>query len=541
MIIGQQEGRMIIFFVPLFLFFFQTFAFAECLDQDKVPGQFVVRLKKVEHGEFLPQAANDDLKFKLFLNANKINSQNIFNVNEASFTTFNELQNTPPTTYAINASNDQLEKIKLLPYVDTVEQDCYYKIQGEEVKILQTTNDPKLGELWGMKKIKADLAWDINKGLASVITAVSDTGVDYNHEDLKKNMWINTKEIPNNGVDDDNDGCIDGIYGCDFADNDGNPMPDNKDLVHGTHVAGTVAAVGDNGIGVTGVVQVSKIMALKGFNTFAQGDGTALLQTIYYAVNNGARVINCSWGRKGTVNQADRDAFAYAHSRGVVVVVAAGNNNQDAFDFIPANLPNVITVAATDSVDQIATFSNWGTTIELAAPGGKGYDMAGQTEDGILSTLPNNTYGKFIGTSMAAPHVAGLATLILSINPNLTPADVLKIMQDSGDSIDVTTFSSNRKFKYKRINALNAAQATVATLNSSGSGGGVCLPGQICKTNNGFNVSTDIKNAFTQGGGCGSIKNTEQKKGPNTIALSLLLLPLLLAFSFRLYLIDQKQ
>ncbi|MBK9293704.1 MAG: S8 family serine peptidase [Oligoflexia bacterium] len=526
-------------FVSGVLFLIIGFSFpahAECLDADKIPNTFVVRLKKPASGEFVPQALADNQKFKSFLASNKITSRTVFETSPSfAFLTFSSLKSTPPSTHVLNVTKAGADIISKFDYVDTVEQDCYFKIQS-------TTSDPLLNELWGIKKIHAENAWDINKGLNSTIVAVSDTGVDYNHEDLKANMWVNTKEIPNNNIDDDNNGCVDDIYGCDFADLDGDPTPgSNSNLTHGTHVAGTVAAVGDNSKGITGVVQQAKIMALKGFNSFGQGDGSALLQTIYYAVNNGAKVINCSWGRKGSPSSADIDAFKYAYSRGVVVVVAAGNSNADASGYTPANIENVITVAATDSSDQIATFSNWGTTIELAAPGGKGYDSSGNTIDGILSTLPNNKYGKYIGTSMAAPHVAGLATLILSINPTLSPDEVLKIMKDSGDTINVTTSGSGRQFTYKRINAFKAANQAFATVPTSNNGG-ICLPGQVCKTNSGTILTDDLKNAFSQGAGCGNITRFEQKKGPNKLSLSLILfLPLLLVFYIKLFLINQKQ
>lgn len=522
----------------IFIFLISSFVFADCSVEDSVPNKFIVRLKKplspmTVQSMMVTLAARkfDSSAFKDFLAQNKMAYSDVFEVPARNDFSITEVQNLPPSTYTVEVnSSADVERLAQHPMVDTVERDCLYKIQGAVDPQAWSINDPAMNQMWDLQKIQIEDAWTISRGSTAIISAVSDTGVDYNHPDLKANMWINTKETAGNGVDDDQNGCIDDIYGCDFADNTGNPMPNGSGLSHGTHVAGTVAAVGNNGVGLSGIVQVGRIMAVKGFSSTGVGDGDALLKGIYYAVNNGARVINCSWGRHGTSTQADRDAFKYAYDHGVVAVVAAGNDNMDAANFSPADLPTVVTVGASDSQDQIATFSNWGPSVEVLAPGGKGYDANHNTVDGIYSTLPNSSYGKYIGTSMAAPHVTGLVTLILSINPNLMPPQVLKILQDGGDQVHVTTYQSGKQFDYKRINAYGSAKLALASTGNS------CIPGMAnCSLSGKPNPSTaDILAGFSQSSGCGTISSDGGSSGSGIPgALALMLLPLVLVWRLR--------
>ncbi len=282
-------------------------------------------------------------------------------------------------------------------------------------------NDTDYSQLYGLNNtgqtagtpdadIDAPEAWDITTGNAGTIVAVIDEGVDISHPDLNDNLWVNTDEIPGNNRDDDNNGYVDDVNGYDFANNnasvyDPDPVTGRGDE-HGTHVAGTIAAEGNNGGGVTGVNWDARIMSLK-FLGNNGGYTSDAVEAINYAVKNGAKISNNSWGGGG-YSQSLRDAIARADAQGHLFVAAAGNagSNNDSTPQYPAsyNLPNIVSVAATDKNDGLASFSNYGaTTVDLGAPG-----------VGIRSTLPGNKYGSYSGTSMAAPHVAGVAALLKS-------------------------------------------------------------------------------------------------------------------------------
>ncbi|MBF0532814.1 MAG: S8 family serine peptidase [Candidatus Omnitrophica bacterium] len=312
-----------------------------------------------------------------------------------------------------------------------------------QMKVNMLPNDPSYGQLWAMPKIKADMAWDTTQG-EGVIVAVVDTGIDFNHPDLAANIWTNSNETLN-GVDDDNNGFVDDIRGWNFSDNpnNNNPMDDNE---HGTHVAGTIAALGNNGIGVIGVAPKAKVMAVKGLNKDGWGTISGLAQGIIYAAQNGADVINNSWGCVAHCpdNPIAEDAVRIAYNLGATIVFAAMNSNQDVQYYSPNNMKEVVTVAAVDNQDQKAWFSNYGAKIDVSAPGVD-----------ILSTTPNNTYSSFSGTSMAAPHVSGLAALILANHPGFTNEQIRQALRLSADDI-AAAGGWDMISGYGRINALSA-------------------------------------------------------------------------------------
>ena len=323
--------------------------------------------------------------------------------------------------------DEAIELFKNDPNVEYVEPNYI-------VELNVIPDDVLYNYLWGMDRINAPAAWDSETGYWPIVVGVIDTGVDYTHPDLVNNMWINPGEIAGNGVDDDGNGYIDDVYGYDFANDDGDPY---DDFAHGTHVAGTIGAVGNNAQGVVGINWTTQIMALKFIGSNGFGTTLGAIQAIDYAVSMGVKLTNNSWGCLGCYSQAMEDSIQAANDAGMLFVAAAGNyrrggHNVDITPFYPANfdVPNVVSVAASSIFGGKAYFSNYGQqTVDLAAPG-----------LGILSTIPDwlceiweskgypcmfPGYGWFSGTSMAAPHVTGALALLLASEPELS-ADELK-------------------------------------------------------------------------------------------------------------------
>jgi subtilisin family serine protease len=394
-----------------------------------------------------------------------------------------ELRAQPEVEYA---------ELNAIMHTQMVPNDAYYSTTGAWG---QTFRD-----VWGLQAINAEAAWDTTQGDA-VVVAVVDTGLDYNHEDIAGNVWQNEGETgldgtgndkKSNGVDDDNDGLIDNWRGWDFVTLDGTPG-DNDPMDnhgHGTHVSGTIAATGNNGLGIIGVAPNAKIMALKGLDTYGNGSTEDLCNAIIYAADKGASVINASWGGSGDTPQTLIDAIAYAHNvKGAVVVAAAGNSNWDVGTqnkgFYPACIRDVIAVAAINHNDGKASFSNYGAKIDVAAPGGGDTDPTGlliQPDRSILSLLSTaanssmtgsgqlvvgTKYLRQAGTSMASPHVAGVAALIRALHPEFSPEQVRQALRSGAN--DIGAPGIDNQFGYGRLNAsgsLSIATPLVAELTS---------------------------------------------------------------------------
>lgn len=339
-----------------------------------------------------------------------------------------ELQNSSYVAYAEPNYIISLS-IPALPEAPGPEQAGIESVSG-------APNDPRFSEQWALQNtgqtggasgsdINAITAWGMSTGSDSIVVAVIDTGVDYTHPDLAQNIWTNPGEIAGNGIDDDGNGYIDDVHGYDFINNDNDPMDDNG---HGTHCAGVIGAVGNNGVGISGVNQKVKIMPLKFLKKDGNGDTAASLNAIAYARKMGANVISCSWG--GTArSQALADAIAATNK---LIVCAAGNSgtNNDVIPHYPSGFDSsqIVAVAASDASDGIPSYSNYGQiSVDVAAPG-----------DWILSTYPTALgyqYIKMKGTSMATPHVSGLAALLLSKNPALSPDQLKQLIISNVDQV----------------------------------------------------------------------------------------------------------
>jgi len=389
--------------------------------------------------------------------------------------------------------------------------------------IQNTPNDTFFSNQWDMRKIQAPEAWSYATGSSNIVVAVIDTGIDYDHPDLYQNIWINQAEIPPsrraNLTDVDGDGIIsfkdlnnpinqgpgkitdmngdgridaadilapmilnaqgkdtglggwadgstedgdtahpDDLIGWNFIANDNTPMDDNG---HGTHVSGTIGAMGDNGRGIAGINWNVSLMPIKFMNSAGQGDLGAFLDGLSYAVDHGARLANNSWvgfGQSAYLRQMVSDAISQAGSHGLIFVAAAGNggHSNDINPVYPASfaLNNVVSVAATNYGDSLASFSDWGaTTVDLAAPG-----MS------IYSTLPGGRYGYMSGTSMATPHVTGALALVWSVHPSWTYQQVIDQVLNTVDRLPGL---AHKTVSGGRLNLARALGLTSTTYTST--------------------------------------------------------------------------
>ncbi len=318
---------------------------------------------------------------------------------------------------------DARRRFSELPEVETAEPN-YAR------HILAVPNDPDFHLLWGLHNTQKDFfgrfgldigaldAWDNTTGSSGVYIGVIDTGIDYEHQDLKANVWTNPNEIAGNGIDDDGDGWVDDVHGLDLVDNDADPADENG---HGTHVAGTIAARGNNGIGVVGVMWQASLISCRAFDKDGFGFDSALIECVEYfeaLKDSGINVVatNNSYGG-GAFSQIFYDAIERSGLRDILFVAAAGNNalSNDSDPMYPASfdLDTIIAVAALSPDGFLADFSNTGPeSVDIAAPG-----------EGIYSTLPGDQYGYYSGTSMATPHVTGIVGLTATKFPGMSAHD----------------------------------------------------------------------------------------------------------------------
>jgi subtilisin family serine protease len=352
-----------------------------------------------------------------------------------------------------------IERYRSLSGVERVQPNFIYRAQA-------TANDPRFNELYGLNKIQAPLAWDTTTGSPSVVVAVIDLGIDYNHEDLSTNMWRNPGETgltpsgqdkATNGIDDDGNDYVDDVFGVDTINHDSNPIDDGG---HGTHVSGTIGGVGNNSTGVVGVNWNVRLMAIKSHGADGNGTSASVVEAFQYAAmmrrrGINVRVTNNSWGgapEAPNFDQALKDAIDDAGSTGILNVCAAGNSNRDndANPFYPASYDSgsIMSIAASDQNDNRAVFSSRGaTSVDLAAPGVS-----------ILSTF-RGSYGLLSGTSMATPHTSGAAALLWAHAPHLTVAQVKATLMNN---VDVLPQWAGLTVTGGRLNLARAVQNTPA-------------------------------------------------------------------------------
>jgi parallel beta-helix repeat protein len=339
-----------------------------------------------------------------------------------------------------------------LLHAHTLPNDPYYYSSGSWG---QDFND-----LYGLHILNASGAWNKTRGSQDVVVAVLDTGIDYHHEDITDNMWCNSDEILGNGVDDDDDGFIDNKYGADFAYNDSDPLDDNG---HGTHCAGTIAAVGNNSVGVVGVNWELQLMAVKVLGHSGGGGVASLAGGIVWAADNGAKILSNSWGsdRPFPSEPTIEAAVRYAYAQGCTLIFSAGNEEDDVQNYCPQNMPETICVAATDHQDHKALFTNYGKLVDVCAPGVDILSLRANNTDfyGDGTHIVDEEYYYMSGTSMACPHVSGLAALLLAKNQSYT-RDTLRTMI----SYTVDKLNTSYDLGRGRINASRAVQRSPAAI-----------------------------------------------------------------------------
>ncbi len=334
-----------------------------------------------------------------------------------------------------------LENLKGVEYAEKVPLD----------RMCLTPNDPSYSSQWGLANINAPAAWNYFSTGSNVVVAIVDDAIERTHADLSPNLWVNTGEIAGNNIDDDNNGYIDDINGYDVGSNDNNPNPPSASFDHGTHVAGIVSARSNNGIGVASIGFSCKLMCVK--STTTVGQVTNGYDGILYAAVSGADVINMSWGGPGSSTTA-QNIVNYAVGEGCILIAAAGNDNVNT-QFYPAAYNNVVSVAATTSSNTKASFSNYGSWVDVSAPG-----------NNIYSTTVGNTYGNKSGTSMASPMLAGLAGLMKSLNPTMPNADLINCLLSTAANINAQNPSYIGQLGSGRIDASAAMACVAASLNN---------------------------------------------------------------------------
>lgn len=433
-------------------FLFPLVAFSQSVDSNFIDGIIYIKVKDSSTIELSPYQYSNPALNALYL------TYGIDTIKKP----FPGLNFTLDKTYRIyfqqiQQIDDLLSDISLIPFIEYAEKAPLYRVS-------YLPNDVHPSQ-WALSKINAIQAWDISKGSSQITIAIVDNAVSTTHEDLTANIWVNPKEIPNNGIDDDLNGFVDDVNGWDVADNNNNPNPpasagSDSYFTHGTHCAGIASATTDNNKGVAAIGFNTKIIAVKCSRDNSSDEGRTLTHAydgVYYAIQAKADIISMSWGGSSGSFLTGENIINAANALGIVLISAAGNNNHSEKHY-PAAYNSVISVGSTDQADLKSSFSNYGNWVDLMAPG-----------TSIYSTLSgaNDAYGTRSGTSMSCPLVAGLSALVLEQNPGLSPAQ-LKIKLITGcDNIDLLNPGYSGQLGAGRINAQKTLQHFTGLFNLS--------------------------------------------------------------------------
>lgn len=420
--------------------------------EDHRYGEILIKLRQPKNNSFLPSYAYVDIYARLLNTLTRsLGDQSVLNIRSSVM---------DKSTQVLRMSRDQdistaIEHLKRDPDVQFAEPNAIFEILDNGIP-----NDPDFEKNWGIQNVgQKDDAGNLGKvgsdlhvlplwqqgirGLRKVVVGIIDTGMDWNHPDLKDNLYTNSGEIEGDGIDNDGNGLIDDIHGWNFGDNNNKSQDDQG---HGTHCAGIIGGVGNNGIGVAGVNWEVSMMPIKFLNSEGHGTLQAAVDAIRYGIKMKIPVLSNSWGGR-TGGDALLNVIQEAKDAGITFIAAAGNNHADNSQSptYPASYPvdNIISVAATDNQDHLGNFSNFGkTTVHVAAPGVK-----------IYSTFKDGGYKVLSGTSMAAPHVSGVVALLLSASPDLNYTEIKKRLIETSDPIPGLR---SRVIAEGRVNAYNA-------------------------------------------------------------------------------------
>lgn len=410
-----------------------------------------------------------------------------------------------------------IDEINSLPDIEYAEPNYLFKAIAVDEDV--ESKIPYLeSNLWGLLSIEADEAWKITTG-GEAIVAVIDSGIDYEHENLVNNIWVNETEDRNgdgvctdsdfDGIDQDNNGYVDDCNGWNFVSNNNDPY---DDLNHGTHVAGIIG--GDGSHEIFGVSRVIKLMAVKFIDSDGYGKTSDAINGIIYAVKNGAKILNNSWGGNN-YSKSLKAAIEYANSKNSLFLAAAGNSadSNDRLPHYPSNygVVNVVSVSSINQFDDLSYFSNYGNdSVDVAAPG-----------EYIYSTVAGNGYSVYSGTSMATPFVSGIAALVLAVKPNLNVYDLKRVVLESTEH---ESSLSGRVLTSGRVNAANALNLALGGL--SGNAKFPMVPQAKDPNERGKWVSSPV--------GCGRINTQNPGSSDMGVMIFIITFPLILVITRKL-------
>ena len=494
----------------------QWFGHAKCPDKNKVENQYIIKVKSSNINSSKLTPSNSEYTLKSVINRTRKSIGSLQSKLSQNY-----------ETLVVETRNIDSLKEDLQP--EYTQQDCY-------VEIFSISSDPlSVYQNWYLESLNANGDFNL-KSQKEVIVAVVDTGIDIRHEDLRKNIWTNTLEFDGvYGFDDDGNGFVDDIYGYDIADNDNDIIPTRDDLYldfdHGTHVAGLIGATYDNNIGVMGLSRNQvKLMPVKVLHSNADTPLSDLLKGVYYAVDNGAHIINLSLGGTKPAEQAEIDAINYALSQEVLVVAAAGNDTEPASWTTPASIPGVITVGSLNSQDQLSTFSNYGASVNFVAPGGDGKE---RFDEVLLNSVVENNYYGLRGTSMASPLIAGSLALLMSQRSDLTPFMALKALKATSNDLKLRPYIGRGEQIYKKPNIEQALIYIRENQNIERLDPRILTVVSDLEGQASTGLSSNLKSNNL--GGCGpqsSISNSELQS-PSFIVILLLIFPSMLTLWLR--------